>query len=546
MIRLPLSVFALPGLVLCMNLGFGASPVHAQEKREVVVSPRPLHLAVARLEPDGAGRLLAIQGRGISLAEAVGADVEVPRLRLPGESTLWTVADLNRDGMDEFLVLVDGDALHRVVLQEGVLVLEEAIITGLRCLPPRGIHAGDFLQDLDQDGDIDMVLPVGDSVQLFLGDGDGFTRGPDLGALSRLDLSAGGGLLDKVSRRLSMPRLVPEDMNGDGRPDLSISDGLTIRQYLISGNGFPSEPTRTIDLTRFRPELEQFSLDFGNLASSLRFLVQDKWGDLNQDGAIDLMVLADGRIRIFLADEQGIDLERQGQILKLRGNVAYVYPARIDEDDIPDLVMVRVEDLGIGKLLKAALFSLEIDFDFLVFRGRGNGRFQTRPFRERTAHLKGGSLLSIYKDKKEELSTLRQKIVRTCDFDGDGLRSDLVTLDEDGRLRVWHNLVTDDSVLHGAIEKFLQDALSGEGEFDVDVETLTQWTLGRTSAMTSMTKGREPVVEMMLDSDWTTPHAMTIRDLDGDGHDEVLALRLIRPKEGSEEKARLVGYVVDF
>ncbi|MHC4838292.1 MAG: hypothetical protein ACYTF3_08945, partial [Planctomycetota bacterium] len=241
-----------------------------------------------------------------------------------------------------------------------------------------------------------------------------------------------------------------------------------------------------------------------------------------------------------------IDLDRPGQILKLRGNVLYVYPARIDEDDIPDLVLVRIEDLGIGKILRAALFSLEIDFDFLVFRGRGNGRFQTRPFRERSATLKGGSLLSIYQDEKEELSTLRQRLVRTCDLDGDGLRSDLVTLDEDGKLRLWRDLVSDESVLSGAIERFLQDALSGEGAFDIDVATLTQWTLGRTSAMVSMTRGLVPDMVVDLEEGWSAPHAMTIRDLDGDGLDEVLALRLQRPPPDSGEKARLVGFVVDF
>ncbi len=531
---------------VALALGLLAGAAVAQERTSVVVEPRPLHLTVARLQPEGQGELLAVNGRRVSLAWARHADQEPPRLRLPGEATLWTVADLDRDGMDEFLVLVDGDSLHRLEMVMGELSLGEPVAAGLRTLPPRGVHSGDFLKDLDQDGFLDLVLPIGDRVQIFLGGEEGFVRGPDLGSLSTLDLRAGGGLLDKVSRRLSMPALTPEDMNGDGRPDLSITDGMMIRQYLLTGEGFPKEPTRSIDLSRFQPDLEEFSVDLGNLASSLRFVVQDKWADLDGDGTIDMMVLADGRIRIYLADEQGIDLERPGQILKLRGNVLYVYPARIDEDDIPDLVLVRIEDLGIGKLLRAALFSLEIHFDFLVFRGRGNGRFQTRPFRERSATLKGGSLLSIYQEEKEELSSLRQRLVRTCDLDGDGVRSDLVTLDEDGKVRLWRDLVSDESVLSGAIERFLQDSLSGEGEFDIDVATLTQWTLGRTSAMVSMTRGIAPDMVVDLEEGWSAPHAMTIRDLDGDGLDEVLALRLQRPAPDSGEKARLVGFVVDF
>jgi len=186
------------------------------------------------------------------------------------------------------------------------------------------------------------------------------------------------------------------------------------------------------------------------------------------------------------------------------------------------------------------LFSWEIKFDFLVFRGRGDGRFETRVFREREAVLQGDSLLSVYKDEKEQFSDLRRKIVRMCDSDGDGRRTDLVTLDADGTLLVWLDLVSDESVLHGAIEKFLQQTLSGDGELDVEISTLTQWTLGRTSAMTSVADGVEPDYRIRLD-DWSEPHAMTIRDFDGDGREEILALRLFAPEEGAK---RLVGFKI--
>ena len=113
-----------------------------------------------------------------------------------------------------------------------------------------------------------------------------------------------------------------------------------------------------------------------------------------------------------------------------------------------------------------------------------------------------------------------------CDYDGDGRRTDLVTLGAGGRLQVWLDLVSDESVLHGAIEKFLQQTLAGEGALDVGISTLTQWTLGRTSAMTSMAVGLDPDLDIRLE-DWAEPHALTICDLDGDGREEVLAVRQV-------------------
>lgn len=500
------------------------------------------HMAIASLDGTRRGHILAIQRRQVRMVEVQVEGEEPPSLWLPGEATLWTMSDLDGNGLEEFLVLVDGKDLKQVEFVDGELRLSAPLISGLRGLPPRGCHAGSFLRDLDADGHPDLLLPVGDRLQLWMGSMDGFVAGPDLGAIARLELKTGGGLMGKVGRKLVVPQLTPEDISGDGRPDLVVSDGLIVRQYVLGDDGFPSDATRTLDLSRFRADLEELDVDLGNLTSGVRFLVQDKWADLDGDGAMDVVILADGRIRVFLGGEDGVDLARERARLKVRGNVFYIYPARIDGDDVPDLVLVRVEDLGLGKLLRAALFSWEIEFDFLVFRGKGNGDFEKRAFRERTATLQGDSLVSVYKGEKDQFNSLRQKVVRMCDYDGDGKRTDLVTLGAGGRLQVWLDLVSDESVLHGAIETFLKQTLSGDGDLDVGISALTQWTLGRTSAMTSMALGIDPDLDLRLEN-WAEPHALTIRDLDGDGREEVLAVRQVSPEEGPKT---LTGYLLRF
>lgn len=496
------------------------------------------HMAIASLDGSQIGHMVAIDKRVVRLL----GNEESQTMELPGEATLWTMADLDGNGLEELLVLVDGKELRRLKLVEEGFVLSEPLIEGLRGVPPRGCHSGSFLRDLNQDGLPDLLLPMGDRLQLWMGDGTTFQPGPDLGSISRLELRTESGLLGKVGRKIVVPQLFPEDISGDGKPDITVSDGLQIRQFVLGAEGFPSDPTRSLDLSQFRADLDEFGVDLGNLTSSIRFMVQDKWADLNGDGAMDLLILADGRIRVFLGGEDGVDLAQERTRLKVRGNVFYIYPARIDADDIPDLVLVRVEDLGIGKLLRAALFSWEIEFDFLVFKGKGDGDFEKRPFRERSANLKGDSLVTVYKGEKDQFDSLRQKVVRMCDYDGDGIRTDLVTLGAGGRLQVWFGLVSDESVLHGAIENFLQQTLAGDGDLDVGISTLTQWTLGRTSAMTSMTHGREPDLDIRLEN-WAEPHALTIRDMDGDGREEVLAVRLLTPEKGEKS---LIGYLLRF
>jgi len=525
-------------LAFCLQAPAAIEGLSAQDLIPLDFGKPFSHMAIASLDGTKVGRMLAIEKNEVRLLEG---DVH-PTLELPGEATLWTMADLDGNGLEELIVLVDGKELRRLNLVGDVFSLSEPLLDGLRGVPPRGCHAGSFLRDLDQDGHPDLLLPMGDRLQLWMGEGATFTAGPDLGSISRLELRTDHGLLGKVGRKLVVPQLLPEDISGDGRPDLTVSDGLQIRQFVLGDSGFPSEPTRSLDLSRFRADMNDFGVDLGNLTSSIRYMVQDKWADLNGDGAMDLLILADGRIRVFLGGEDGVDLARERTRLKVRGNVFYIYPARIDNDNIPDLVLVRVEDLGLGKLLRAALFSWEIEFDFLVFRGKGDGDFEKRPFRERSANLKGDSLVSTYKGEKDQFNSLRQNVVRMCDYDGDGIRTDLVTLGAGGRLQVWLNLVSDESVLHGAIEKFLQQTLAGDGDLDVGISTLTQWTLGRTSAMTSMTHGIEPDLDIRLEN-WAEPHALTIRDLDGDGREEVLAVRLVSPDKGEKS---LVGYLLRF
>ncbi|MDA1259566.1 MAG: VCBS repeat-containing protein [Planctomycetota bacterium] len=512
--------------------------------RELLVEPVPHHLGVAALGAEGGNRLVALTGRTLRLIDEPDL-----RLALSGDSLLWTIADLDGDGGEEFLVLVDGDALRRVERVTDAatgrvrIALSEPILSGLKAVPPRGTHPAAFVRDLDGDGRLDLLLPLGARVRILLGTADGFRPGPDLGALARLGIDTGSGvnLFDRVERSLSIPGVTPADVSGDGRPDLVVSDGLLVRQFIASGSGLPEQPTHTLDLSPFRLDPKALDFDLGNVTAVVRTLVVDEWQDLNNDGIEDVVVLGDGRVHSFLGTAQGVSTERPVQSLKLTGNPFYVAAVRMDDDAYRDLVVVRIEDIGLGKMLRAALFSWKIEFDFLVYQGKGDGSFSRRPLYNKTIELKGDSLLSIA-DQGDRVDALRSTVVRRGCLDGDGLDNDLVTLEPDGALRAWRNVVPPGSPGGRAREKFLRDALGqGNKEVSWQLEDLATWVLGRTSALISMTRDRPADVEVRLADDWEPPHTLALRDLDGDGRDEAIVLR--RLKVG-EEPARLVGFSV--
>jgi hypothetical protein len=508
---------------------------------ELSVEPRPHHLAVAALGADGGNRLVSLTGRLLRLVEE--PDV---KFQFPGESVLWTVADLDADARDEVLLLVDGRDLVRIERRGASLAASEPILTDLNCLPPRGVLAAAFVRDLDGDGRNDLLLPLGARVRVLLGTAQGFRAGPDLGAVAHLALETGSGsnLIDHVGRSYLIPGLTPEDTTGDGRPDLVVSEGMLVRQFVATGSGLPEQPTRTIDLDPYRRDPDQVDLDVRNLSQLVRTFVVEEWEDLNGDGAEDLLVLGDGKVRAFLGSATGVDASTPVKTLKVDGNPFYIACAKLDEDEHSDLVVVRVEDIGILKLARAAFFSWSIHFDFLVYRGLGDGGFATRPLYNRDVSVKGERLLSFAKDQNDRLAALRKTVVRRADLDGDGVATDVVMLDPAGALSVWRGVAPAGSPGTQAREKFLQDTLGARGrEVALEADDLAEWVLGRTSALVALTRSRPPDARIELPGGWEAPHTLALRDLNGDRKDEAIVMRRIQEVG---KPARLLGFRVVF
>ena len=537
--------------LLCgLALGAATPSLSAQDElpgAPIRIAPVPDNLAAVDLDGDRKAELVSVQNGEVCLLFGGSCDP----LPVPGRASLWTVADWDGDGYHEFLVLVDGKALHRVVLAEEVLQLSAPLAEGLDGTPPLGIRPASFVRDLDANGHPDLIVPRADRALIWHGTPEGLVRGPEVGGLVQLALEAGDredGLLSKYTRTVTLPEPDTADVSGDGTPDLLIRFGDQVRQYLASDQGFPAQPSVEVELDQFREEFDQSKIDLGNLTKLLKYIVVDEWADLNGDGALDLLVLSAGKVRIFLGDASGVSLERSKRPVKLDGNIFYAKVAEISGDGVPDLVLVGVEDLGLADLAISVITSFKMRFDFYVFRGRGDGSFHPRVYKEKTVVLEGGRLLSLIEDNKEQLAAMRESIVRIADIDGSGTSDDLIMLGADGRLGVWRNAAPSDTPFGDLAEDFLQRAFDERGKLEVDVGTLTEWVLGRTSALIARTRDSEPSWSVQLPEDWKTPHSLVARDFDGDGRAEILVVRRSVPeaREGEDPPvAELSGWILD-
>ena len=524
----------------------------------VRIDPAPGHLALADLDGDGIREWLRVNQENILLLEwGGGLPSRELRAVIPGQASLWTVADPFREGRDAFLALVDGRELWRLELREGEggealgwsgPLLEDLGDPGRL---PRGARRADFLRDLDGDGWTDLVVPLADRMRLFFGGPEGFSEGRDLDVAAELEMDTGSprsGLLRRVTRRLRVPRLNMRDLSGDGRPDLLITEeGRIIRQYIAGPEGLPLEPTTTVDLRRFEELLGAFRIDAGNVAGLSRYNVAEEWSDLDRDGALDLIVLVGGTVVVYMGGEQGIDLRRVRDQYPVAGNVLYALATPIDNDPYPDLVIIKVQDVSLAKLLTMFVTSSSLEVDVLAFRGRGNGRFEKRPMPlSRKLEVDIPSVRELL-STRDQGDSLRRTVVRLADFDGDGRWTDLAVLDEFGELRGYAGVVRDPSVLDGHTQRFIRQLLTARGSLDLNIRTATEWLLGRASLAISLTHGRKPLFRVPAPEGWSAPHAMTALDLDGDGRHEVLVLRreiYEDPAEGRNRK-RLLGYMLD-
>ncbi len=527
-----------PPLLLALLLQTPAPPPGVEELR---IAPVPDALALVDVDGDGPAEILAVLGRQLRVVRpATGLEP----VEFPGEATLWTVADHDGDGREDLLALVDGDALLRLELADGRLGWSEPLFLagGQRRGIPRGVRHARFIQDLDGDGHRDLVVPQADRVRLFFGTGQGFRAGPELAVASRLDLEARPGLLGRVRRRLRVPQLAMRDLSGDGLPDLQVVQGLRIRQYLNGPEGLAAEPTVTLDLQPFADRLPRIRFDPSNVAGLARYSVQEEWADLDRDGSQDLLILVGGHVLVYMGSPRGVDLRRRRDQVQTRGNVLHAFAVPVDEDPYPDLLLLRVEDVSLGRILSWYLFSITLDVDLLAYKGLGNGRFAKRPMpQSRRLEVELPALRDLRRQKKSA-DARRRTVVRVGRLFASERPRDLVVLDERGELRAYAGVVDPDQDSPDLAARILAELLQARS-VEVDLHWIYGWLLGRASLLLSLTRDREPVFRFPPPAGWEPPQAMTTRDLDGDGRDEVLALRLLPARDG--QPAVLVGYLLD-
>lgn len=331
--------------------------------------------------PDAAGPQLTVARYGAGTNPDLAVSFEETGL----DSPLWlgdaAWSDVNRDGRLDLLVTglrdMEPGALGTAAAPRTTLFLMQAdgsLRAAESGLPPRYAGAVAFA-DFDRDGDRDLALsgldedgvprtdvyrlrsdgtfePTGaDLPQLALGDlawadpdGDGdldlALSGIDASGRFQSVLATRDGDSFRVVRELEplgYSSLDWGDYDGDGDADLVLTGGRVSRSYQMAGvtRIYRNDGGTLVEIEHRVP---------GVFAGSAR------WGDLDQDGDLDLAVTG---LRTFLGDPVAVILENRSGVFSTLATLPGAYggslsPADVDGDGDLDLILTGQDATTVG------------------------------------------------------------------------------------------------------------------------------------------------------------------------------------------------------
>jgi hypothetical protein len=224
-----------------------------------------------------------------------------------------------------------------------------------------------FVVDVNRDGLHDVVVPAGDTCELWLNEGlereergesgepgagtptepAGGPRAPGLrrAASISVELERWGNrdpeaLSYVLESSFSIPGLQTRDINGDGRPDLLVVEGERRSFHLQDEAGdYPPRADVTLDLGIFR------DTDFDGGVKPGQPLVVDVGAnfeirDLDDDGIPDYVIAHGRKVWVFRGGAAGPQFSMPASILRSAEDVPALTVLELDDDGRADLLLI--------------------------------------------------------------------------------------------------------------------------------------------------------------------------------------------------------------
>ncbi len=460
------------------------------------------------------------------------------------ERVLVTLSPGNKEGQAGSLFALTHKGLYRYdrnekgqFVQPGRRVVKRARFR----LRVGGPLVTPFLQDVNGDKVLDLVVPGRDACELWLGDRDTFRRTARIRVKVRVEQGVGSSVGDdRFFQSIQIPDLDVRDMNGDGRQDVVVMRGSQTRIHRQKPDGsIPFDPDVILDLEKFKDTSPKATVRPGRtLAGNERanLLIRD----LDGDGIPDYVISHRRKVWVFHGDRDGPQFSRPTRTLKVADDITFIWLARVGEDAFADLMVIRVEVPTIGTLITGLFGSIDISMRVLVYESVDGRSFSKEPRWKNELTFILPSLGEIMRNPEallrrfeEAISSIRESFL--ADVNGDGLK-DLVLFDK--------NITRADIWLAGRGKALSQQENLDALVVDVFIESRdSRWDLDRLfswiedlgdSRAARWTKNRKPDRSVVFRSDDEhQPLYILHGDLTGDGREELVVVYRILGKRSS-------------
>ena len=437
---------ALLATASAMALGVGATTAQGPL---ATLQPEGAVVATLVADTDGDGRveLLLVGGDGVVLRHGLDAKGALVRrggatLRDPTH-TLLAVADIHpAPGVELVVCDTSGTSWVRwpaedVVAPADGQPLVRRARNQIRVDRPR---VSSFVQDLNSDGRMDVLLPTLQGVQPYLQEAPAADGTVQFRSMALLPVRAqarvgerGAGSDPELQGEVVVPQVQTSDLNGDGRPDLLTRERSRRAFHLQAEDGTFREPVE-VDIDQFEDSTPKATVAPGEtVVLGDRQLLQR--GDIDGDGIPDFVVAHRRKVWTFLSSKEGPQFQK-ARTQAVADDVSAMLVLDLDDDAKADLLAFQVQLPGVASLILGLVQSIDIDIRAVGYRSE-NGAFAGTPAWRRTVTLRIPPILSLL-GKQQELVQKFTDIVSKArlgvrgGFLGTG-RKDLALLGTDGK-----------------------------------------------------------------------------------------------------------------
>jgi len=312
-----------------------------------------------------------------------------------------------------------------------------------------------YLQDINQDGHMDILVPIMNYCEIWINRGlAGDISDPDQGKMPQFSKMGRFPVKMSHSRRThlekatgslsehySVPSLLLKDVNGDSYLDLVVKHAPYYDYYLLDKTGvIPDKPTVSLDLTLFQDTTPKGKeVQFGETLN-INSDPQLTESDLNHDQIPDHIIWHRRKLWFFHGTPQGPQFTNPTAIIKTAEDITWFSPLPLDEDDYPDLLMIKVQIPPVSRLLRGIFTDWEIKTESLGYQSKQGLSFELSSTWQGEIFLRLPSILSMISNMDEIMDLdIDQQYGPAVhgDFNGDAILDVAMRHIDNGEYAVW-------------------------------------------------------------------------------------------------------------